>query len=37
VTATQLTTLALLHPCNNNVTLKMSAIPAEIYWWEYSE
>jgi len=34
VSATQLTTFAALHSCNNNVTLKMAAIAAEIFWWE---
>ena len=31
VTAIQLTTLALVYSCNHNITLYMSAIPAEIH------
>ena len=26
-----------LYSCNNNVTLKMAAIPVETCWWEYCE
>jgi len=37
VTAAQLTKFIHLYSCNNNFTLKMAAIAAETYWWEFSE
>jgi hypothetical protein len=37
VIATELTTSVPLYYCNNNITLKMAAIVAETYWWEFGE
>jgi len=36
VTVTQLTTFVHFYSCNN-ITLKMTAIPAKTCWWEHCE